>query len=44
MLFSDFGINYNNIDPLFRKGSVLIRDYETKSKYINIDKQNNEEI
>lgn len=25
MLFSQFGINYNDIDPFYRKGSVLVR-------------------
>ncbi|KAJ8324592.1 tRNA-His guanylyltransferase [Batrachochytrium dendrobatidis] len=30
LLFSRFGINYNTIDPLFRKGSVLFRQ-KTKS-------------
>lgn len=25
MLFSQFGINYNNLSPMFRKGSTLIR-------------------
>ena len=26
ILFSRFGVNYNNIDVRFRKGSVLIRE------------------
>lgn len=25
ILFSQFGVNYNEIDPRFRKGSVLAR-------------------
>ena len=25
LLFSTFGINYNNIPPMFRKGSTLVR-------------------
>eukprot|EP01027_Heterolobosea_sp_BB2_P017948 GEZU01025363.1.p1 GENE.GEZU01025363.1~~GEZU01025363.1.p1 ORF type:complete len:227 (+),score=31.98 GEZU01025363.1:44-724(+) len=25
LLFSRFGINYNNIDPIYRKGTVLVR-------------------
>lgn len=25
MLFSQFGINYNNLSPMFRKGSTLVR-------------------
>jgi tRNA(His) guanylyltransferase len=25
MLFSQFNINYNNLSPMFRKGSVLVR-------------------
>lgn len=25
LLFSRFGINYNNIEPMFRKGSTLVR-------------------
>lgn len=25
MLFQQFGINYNTIDPFYRKGSVLVR-------------------
>ncbi|KAJ8520751.1 hypothetical protein ONZ45_g2473 [Pleurotus djamor] len=26
MLHSRFGINYNDLDPRFRKGSILVRD------------------
>jgi tRNA(His) guanylyltransferase len=26
ILFSRFGINYNNLDPQFRKGSVIVRE------------------
>lgn len=25
LLFSDYGINYNNLDPMFRKGTILLR-------------------
>lgn len=31
ILFSEFGINYNDEDPMFRKGTVLIRKSETKT-------------
>lgn len=31
ILFSEFGINYNNEDPMFRKGTVVIREEETTS-------------
>ena len=30
MLWSRFGINYNNEDEMFRKGSVIFREYEVK--------------
>lgn len=30
ILFSEFGINYNNENPMFRKGSVIIRDPSDK--------------
>ena len=26
ILFSQFGINYNNEDEIFRKGSIIFRD------------------
>ena len=26
ILFSQFGINYNNEDEMFRKGSIIFRD------------------
>ncbi len=29
ILFSEFGINYNNESPIFRKGSTIIRDDTT---------------
>ncbi|KAL2039279.1 hypothetical protein N7G274_007947 [Stereocaulon virgatum] len=29
ILFSQFGINYNNEPEMYRKGSVVFRDYQT---------------
>lgn len=31
MLFKSFGVNYNEIDARFRKGSILVRDIEDVS-------------
>jgi hypothetical protein len=31
MLFSRFGINYNNLSPMFRKGSTLVRSDPAES-------------
>jgi len=28
ILFTQFGINYNNLDPMFRKGSMVIWEDE----------------
>jgi len=41
ILFSEFGINYNNEPQLYRKGSVLIRDKQRKEEEIEgrINKQ-----
>ena len=30
LLFNSFGINYNNVENIFKKGSILIRGYEIK--------------
>lgn len=30
ILFTEFGINYNNMNPMFRKGSIIIRKFETE--------------
>ena len=35
ILFNKFGINYNNIDEIFKKGSVLIKSHEIKDKHLN---------
>jgi len=32
LLFSRFGINYNNEDAIWRKGSVVFRDFRDKDK------------
>lgn len=31
MLFQDFGINYNNIEPIYRKGTILSYKIEDKN-------------
>ena len=39
-MFSQYGINYNSIDPMFRKGTILVREskicQETSSKTGNV--------
>ena len=30
LLFSEFGINYNDLPDMFKKGSVLVRDREVR--------------
>ncbi|KAI1926002.1 tRNA-His guanylyltransferase [Ophidiomyces ophidiicola] len=41
LLFSRFGINYNNEPEIFRKGSVLYRDFEQKQlEQIQKERQN----
>ncbi len=35
LLFSQFGINYNNIPAIFRKGSILIWSYIFKEQIVN---------
>lgn len=30
ILFSDFGINYNNEPEMFKKGTIIVREYENK--------------
>lgn len=47
ILFSRYGINYNNEPELFKKGSVVFREYELENTEINgneseIAKQNSE--
>lgn len=37
LLFTKFGINYNNIDPLYRKGSVLYRGPKKKIQITHED-------
>jgi tRNA(His) guanylyltransferase len=39
MLFAKFGINYNNIEPVYRKGTILIQaeDDEDQSEKMNED-------
>jgi tRNA(His) guanylyltransferase len=44
LLFSQFGINYSKLDPIFRKGSLLVRKYtadkEKQEKMEKILKEN----
>ncbi|KAJ1651464.1 hypothetical protein IWQ61_007974 [Dispira simplex] len=38
ILFSQFGINYNNLPPIFRKGSIILQDFvelESQDKHGN---------
>lgn len=37
LLFKDFGINYNTIEPIFRKGTILIRKEVVKEKHLKKD-------
>ena len=34
LLFSKFGINYNNEDPIFRKGTIILKKADDKSNMI----------
>ena len=34
ILFKDFGINYNNIEAIYRKGTILIRRETLKEKHL----------
>lgn len=49
LLFKDFNINYNNIEAVFRKGTILIRKEVLKDKHLDKNKtdtitQGNQEI
>lgn len=39
ILFSQFGINYNNEPDVFKKGSVVLRDYELREPHMADDDQ-----
>jgi tRNA(His) guanylyltransferase len=41
LLFSKYNINYNNLEPMFRKGSVL---YRSKTPSTEISKTSGEEL
>lgn len=49
MLFSKFGINYNDLHPLYRKGTILIRipqkfiKEQSTKKMATFNQQDNEE-
>ena len=34
LLFKEFGINYNTIEPIYRKGTILIRKEVVKEKHL----------
>lgn len=36
ILFKEFGINYNNEDDLFKKGSVVFRDVRSLSRFLTL--------
>lgn len=44
LLFTTYGINYSLIDPIYRKGSLIIREYEVSKekleKYEELKKEN----
>ncbi len=37
ILFTEFGINYNNEPDIFKKGTVIIRDYSESNKNENLN-------
>jgi tRNA(His) guanylyltransferase len=36
LLFSEFGINYNQLDERYRKGSVLVREKVSIIKFVGV--------
>jgi len=43
LLFNDFGMNYNKIEAIYRKGTILIRKEEMKEKHLKVEKKEKEE-